>query len=212
MDGRQRQSLTDEALDRELAAAFDVDPSPGFMARVRTRIADDAPGRRAGAWMARLSWAAALVLGVAAVGVWRNAPADTPASVEADLQVGLPPEGRAVEADVRPTPVEVDLQVGLSPEGRAVEADIQVGLPREGIGERPRRASNDGPPFSEVIVSIEQRRAFEQLVDAAEDGRLPAFIGETDPDNPFGIAPIEVEPLTLTDLRIGEPAEGEERP
>lgn len=35
----ERRSLTDAALDREIQAALDVDPSPAFLARVRQRVA-----------------------------------------------------------------------------------------------------------------------------------------------------------------------------
>lgn len=80
----------------------------------------------------------------------------------------------------------------------------------DGVGEP--RASDDKPPFAEVIVPTEQRRTFEQLVDAVHKGRAPAFVEDGEPENPFGIQPIEIEPLTITDLRAGIPAEGEERP
>lgn len=43
MDGLgRRQTLTDSQLDRELEGALGVDPSPDFLARVRTRIATEA--------------------------------------------------------------------------------------------------------------------------------------------------------------------------
>lgn len=39
MDGHEQ--LTDEALDREIAAALDVQPSPEFVARIRTQVANE---------------------------------------------------------------------------------------------------------------------------------------------------------------------------
>ena len=38
---KQRQSLNDSQLDREIASAVGIEPSPEFLARVRTRIAAD---------------------------------------------------------------------------------------------------------------------------------------------------------------------------
>ena len=40
-DHRHADALTDEAFDRDLMRALAVDPSPEFLARVRTRIANE---------------------------------------------------------------------------------------------------------------------------------------------------------------------------
>ena len=48
---RSRRAMTDTAIDREIQAALAVDPSPQFVARVRTRIASEPA--RATSW---LSW------------------------------------------------------------------------------------------------------------------------------------------------------------
>ena len=39
MDGRERRALSDSQLDGEIASAVGIEPSPDFLARVRTRIA-----------------------------------------------------------------------------------------------------------------------------------------------------------------------------
>ena len=43
MDGRHEVTMSDDALDRELRAALNVEPSPEFLARVRGRVADESP-------------------------------------------------------------------------------------------------------------------------------------------------------------------------
>jgi hypothetical protein len=57
--------MSDDALDREIAAALNVEPSPAFAARVRQRIAEEAiPARWWVSWSIRA--AAALAIAVAA--------------------------------------------------------------------------------------------------------------------------------------------------
>jgi hypothetical protein len=61
MDTRPHATLTDEALERDLARALAVEPSPEFLARVRTRIASEPAPR---AW--KVSWLIGAVGAVAA--------------------------------------------------------------------------------------------------------------------------------------------------
>ena len=53
MDGEPQHALSDSQLDRELDAAFGIEPSPEFLARVRTRIASE-PGLAAQSGFSRI--------------------------------------------------------------------------------------------------------------------------------------------------------------
>ena len=64
---RSSRAMTDTAIDREIQAALAVDPSPQFVARVRTRIA--AEPARATSW---LSWKFVASGGMAALIVDRR--------------------------------------------------------------------------------------------------------------------------------------------
>jgi hypothetical protein len=78
-------------LDRELSAALDVDPSPDFVARVRARVADEAPPRelRLGPLVA-LGIGAAVVAAMVFVAPDRNHEGST-TSAPAALHAAQPP-------------------------------------------------------------------------------------------------------------------------
>ena len=59
MDSHKHEELRDELLEREIEAALDVDPSPEFLARVRTRISDERVQRWP--WPGPWAWASAAV-------------------------------------------------------------------------------------------------------------------------------------------------------
>ncbi len=219
MDGNRPEAMSDDALDRALDAAFTVDPSPEFLARVRTRIAAAAAPRRT-AWLAPwMPWAAAagLVLLAVSTGLWQVRSDQSPAAPLAAAPAPLMPSAsgesvqgsRAVESPSRApelqTPARPVRQTRTTRE-RAASSPV-----RSAVASAVTPAVG-GPPFAEVLVPPERLRAFERLVEAVERGRAPALAPDLDPENPFGIEPIAVEPLTLTDLSIGPPVEGEDRP
>jgi hypothetical protein len=57
MDGHeQNDALTDSSLDREIASLVAAEPSPEFLARVRTRVTKEPePGRWRASWMFALA-------------------------------------------------------------------------------------------------------------------------------------------------------------
>jgi hypothetical protein len=70
MDSHKHEELRDELLEREIEAALDVDPSPEFLARVRTRISDERAQRWP--WPGPWAWASAglLIVAVATASIW----------------------------------------------------------------------------------------------------------------------------------------------
>jgi hypothetical protein len=113
MDAERRDEITDAALDRELQAMLGVDPSPEFVVRVRTRIADEpSPSRPwVSAWTLVASVVAVAAIVVVAVAVSRDtrsgAPSETPVlgSRSAALSASTTPDlkGRAPGGSDRPT-------------------------------------------------------------------------------------------------------------
>ena len=61
MHGYRNQELSDELLEREIEAALGVDPSPEFLAHVRTRVARERDNR-GWAWIGVWRWASAVTL------------------------------------------------------------------------------------------------------------------------------------------------------
>jgi len=115
MDGRRHEALNqealrDEALDRELEAMLDVDPSPSFVARTRARLDAEPIGARRPLWMAA-GGVAALVAGAALV--WPMVrPAVSPTTESSSrsvtsqaplaLQDEVPPAGEVVAPERAP--------------------------------------------------------------------------------------------------------------
>ena len=48
MDGHRHDAVTDASLDREIESLLAVEPSPEFLARVRTRVAQEPEPARGG--------------------------------------------------------------------------------------------------------------------------------------------------------------------
>jgi len=165
-----------DPLDRELASLLSVDPSPEFRARVRARIAGEPLPRP---WY--LQWraaagaaAAAFVAGVAIVGV---APIRTPPPAVPFVANVRAPSVPAVDAPSQPSRVA------------ALVAN-----------RRPRRAN--GP---EALMDVSANRGIRQLDALVREGRTQlVFDDEPEPDRDIVVAPIVVEPITVTTL--SEPA------
>jgi hypothetical protein len=184
-------ALSDAALDRELARACAVDPSPEFVARVRTRIVEE-PMR---SWTRNLSWslaagiAAAIV--VAAVAI-QLATQRTKSTVTAPLLAARPLSpptgvwlGSAAEAVATHRPAE------------AVSAHRLRGLARQ--PDRSRQVLQ-----SEVLFDRRETAALRRLIDGIRSGRvsLDPIIGgsvttpmDLPPVDAIVIPPITIEPL-----------------
>ena len=181
MDGREQpDALSDEALERELQAVLRVEPSPEFMARVRTAVAAEATAGARGMWPSFALLAAAAAVVVIAGALWMRAEhtgrdADTTIAVQASA---------AVEAVPRLAPAPVPRSAGVAPKPRASTR-------------RAARLIDRGAPFPEVLIAEDERRGFRMLVAAFEQRRSAAV---TDPpvesETPtIALAPIEIPPM-----------------
>ena len=112
--------MTPSAIDREIAQALAVEPSPEFVARVRMRIASEPPPRRAWpTWMPLMAGATAIAAAVliAVIAPWRGSPVRLkPDTTTPPSQVGLKPDTTAGPDEVRLKP---DTTTDLNAEGVA---------------------------------------------------------------------------------------------
>ena len=211
MDGKRSDPLSDAALDRELATALQVDPSPEFMARVRLRVA--AEPRRAG-WRLAVGFAAvAAVAAIVAVAV---------TLITGPLPVGLERRDTAAVPQAARERAGGAAQETPRPAAPDVDTAQSAGL-RPGAARRPRRVETlalvlertepgDAPPFADVLVSAEEVRAFELLVAAILQQRVPPMPPADEAPGlravelpEIGIAPLVIEPLPqIARLEQGE--------
>jgi hypothetical protein len=187
-DERTERPLTDAALDREVAEALAVDPSPEFVARIRERVAG---GPAPGAW--RLSWtmcagalaAAAMVLVIVSRG---PQPAMTPLTARPIPDVGRIPD--VVSASSRTT------------DRGAIRSSSPLVL----------RLAKKGPASDpEIIVDVREASALRALIAGASDERvdvapLAALVAET--AAPLRSPEIVVSPITIEPLASDPGGEG----
>jgi hypothetical protein len=216
MDGeRPADALSDSALEREIESALAADPSPEFLARVRTRIASE-PAPAAWAWWRRggssdppVRWplltagAGVAVVVIAMLVPWtRSTPLESPRQVAASEDVTLEPPVR--------------LKPDTTPEGESVRSVRLQADPEAAEGQSVRsarlQADPDARPFPEVLISEDEQRAFELFVVAVQQGRMPD-VPAADPATDMGfleipdvaIAPLVIEPLPqIARLELGE--------
>jgi hypothetical protein len=205
MDGtRPQHPLTDSQLDRDLESALGIEPSPEFLARVRTRVAAEPDlsawrlaVRGRGLQPVVVMALAAVVLAVVVPNVMRNVKRSAPdlaLAIHKDVpvrgRVGVNP-GRVEPAAREEVPPAAHERI-LVPLVRRVEADVYVGLSQTAqVHTLPLQ-------LSPVMFSEEDRIAFASFVTAVGDGRVPEKViqslGEED-RMPLAIAPLVINPL-----------------
>jgi hypothetical protein len=198
MDSFGPEPMTDAELDREIAAAVNVEPSPAFVARVRQRIAREAIRPK---WY--LSWimGAAAVLAVAVVGaVFLRIDR----SKQADLRVPHPViESRTVAAISE-----------LPPDRRSGRLSPTTN-PRSSAGSGVSRASTGMSDFSrtalEILIDVREANALRALFAGASVARIDVMpLSTITADTGSELtqpAEIVVPPLSIQPL-APEPGEG----
>lgn len=186
MDGTGPQHpLSDSQLDRELESALGIEPSPEFLARVRTRIAAEPE-----------------------LSLWRQAvwgrgvqPLVVAAIVGVVFAVVVPRfmRGEVVVAPrVRSTPV-TQVAVEATPVSPPSSTnDIRPIRRRLVVPDRVESPRTVPLQLSPVLFAEEDRVAFGMFVTAVANGRIPETVvqalGEEDMA-PLAIAPLEITPL-----------------
>ena len=181
---RHYEPVNDALLEREIESLLAADPSPAFLARVRTRVAQEPESRQWRApWMLALSGVVAAV--VVTVIAW---PSSEPTSSNSPVQT--PPVTHAVNAPVAPA-----VAAAPSPVRRAVappraiarvaarDRAIDIDLPEVVI------ADNEVKTFTALVASLRRSR-FDVAVPAAPNPDTPLEIKELPP-----VEPLEIEPI-----------------
>jgi hypothetical protein len=180
--------LSDSQLDRELESALAVDPSPEFLARVRTRVADEP---RMELWrLAIRGWTFEPLAGVAVIGIVLAVVIPKLMRDDATRK----PAGITAAGDVsRPVVREAPAAGGAKP-AVAPSPTRQVGNRAAATNELPLRLSQ--PLFSE-----EERRVFEQYFAAVEQGRVPPRPADTQVNDSSGVGQVlRIEPMAIDPL------------
>ena len=179
---RSGGAMTDTAIDREVQAALAVDPSPEFLARVRTRIATEPAGDAS--W---LSWkvVAAGALAVAILmAVVVSRPEGTPTAVSQASRA----------EDVRLAP-----PAAVEPPRRAETPEARTRAWRAEAPEARRR------PEPEILLDPAETRALRRLIAGTRDGSLDLSASlraatptamDLPPIDAIVIAPLTIDPLT----------------
>jgi len=202
---RPREPLTDSALDRELEAALGVEPSPEFLARVRTRVTSEPEGP---------GWRLAdVVTGPSRIGQMRVVdPLWGVAIVGIVLAVVVPQLMREDRPGVRSVPVataaaprQVERSAEATPD-LVVDSGVRTARPRQ-TAEPLKQLT-----LSPVLFSDDDRNALALLVGAVGAGRVPPLpVSDEAADQSREMRELRIEPLAIEPLRqlARAPQEGE---
>jgi len=209
MADERTDEMTPSAIEREIARALAVDPSPEFVARVRMRIASEPPPRRTW-WMPVLVGATAIAAAVTIVLVapWRGAQVQLKKA--ADPQVRLKPDTtpeRATEgvgsgfSRTRTSPGET--QIRLKPDATEAVAPIRgVGSGFSRTSRTPKTTDDVRPAEPELLVSREESDALRRLLARASQHPIVVDTLVLDAADPVDLAPpeIAIEPIKIEPL------------
>ncbi len=168
-------------IDRELQQLSTAEPSPSFVAQVRTAVANQpTPSRVPGIFIAWAVGVAAAVLVAVAVYV----------------------TGPTVDITIASTPYQYE-EVDKTPVPDAMSASPPAeAAPRTRIRTKAQRIRPE--PSLQVMVSPDDRQAFERLVLSTKDGTVALSFEETNDKLTIAeltIAPITTEPLAISELQ-----------
>ena len=204
MDDRRRaHAMTDAAVDAEIRRALAVEPSPEFVARVRTRIASEpAPS----AW--RISWSAcfvgaavaAIVLATVLVSRQRSAiTAAPPLSSRLLASIGQLPAARGSTGSPRATfafgrassvPARPELVEGRAAHGEAAQPAVDA----------------------QLLIDVRETNALQALIAGVHERRVDLSpLLQPPAPAPMELPPISdivIPPITIDPLAPADGAEG----
>ncbi len=186
------------AIDRSVAAMVTADPSPGFAARIRARVAEESASRSA--WWR--GWAPAVAGGMAALALvvwllWSASAVQPPAPAQ---QMAGPSQG------AQKTPPE-KIEPPLQKSGEAPPKEMANGVPpRVRVrGQRERvfgQGASQPPPLPEVLVTGDEWKQVVKLYALSQKRQADSvaltahtFTPPEDKVQPFSIEFIQIKPL-----------------
>ena len=204
MDGHGRRSLSDDTLEREIAAALRVDPSPEFLPRTRARIASEQM-HNGWMWSPYWRWGGA-VLAMAAVAIVGVSILSKPTADRSEA--GSRASSEAPRREPGDPPVERTLQPARAGGDPAERSPAPARAGAESV-ERGVALALGRAVEPEVFISQDEASALRQLFAAMSSGRL-----ETSalPDlASASIGPAEIEEIVVAPITIRPlaPPEGE---
>jgi hypothetical protein len=198
MSEHEHIPLSEEALDRALDDALTVQPSPEFVARIRTQLAVEPPRTSWSAgWLAPAAGLLALVVVVVASMStrWPDGPGSGPDPTTAAALVS-----RALPAQLPLTsPPAVPSAGGVLPAPPSRDP-VAVREPR------PSRAA-----VTEVLISEQERQGFALLLAQLERGSLPSVPEDVPATEDTVLTPISIEAIVLDAMPSFDSEEGETR-
>jgi hypothetical protein len=178
--------VSDALLDREIESLLAVEPSPEFVARVRTRVAQEPEqGRWRSVWMFAVAGTVAVV--IVAVIAWPSREPAPPSSTSIDV----PRLAKTVETITPPTTTERQPLASRRQSGRRAATVTSIARDREfDIDLREVVvAENEARAFASLVASIRQHR-FDAAMSSAPNPDTPLEIKELPP-----VEPLEIEPI-----------------
>ena len=190
-----------DGLDDELQRALEIVPSATFARRVHSRI-EHTPARSA-----RVLWwgacgAAAAILLVIGMNVWRSADRVRPRPSDSTLQ--QPATAAAYAPTVPVVPPLVEGRKEERKDDRRKERPVAHHVRRGPAGERQAAAM----PAAEVLVPPDQQRAIAHLMRLVRNGTLDASSllvsrqGESVAPVELVVPPLKIEPIAVPDVEI----------
>jgi len=210
---RNREALTDPSLGRDLQALLAIEPSPEFVARVRTRVASE-PEPRA-RW---LSWTFAGVVAAAAavvvIAVYLAGPREIASLAQMARHAQEGPAAATPNVQARPhtqPTVAPDLSGTVSQAtSRQMASSQRVTGERAGSQPASIQPASNHLLSAEVVLDPRETAALRALIRGAADGRVdlaPVLQASTPtamdlpPITEIAIPPIVITPLAEEGVR-----------
>jgi len=185
MDGRT-DPLNDAALEQEIEGLLSVEPSADFVARVRSRVAEE-PTSIGWSWRWPLAAiATAVVAAVVAIVLWRPAETTMPSTSAPAPRVAVTDVPGSASAAPREEPRVVAVHRPV-PRVVAPHRTIELALPPVIIAENEIRAF--------AALTANTRARFEVAAPAVADREAFVVVKKMQAMEPVTVDPIEIEPL-----------------
>lgn len=179
------RARTEDDVCRELQQLLSVDPSPNFVARVRTTVASQPAPSRPPAYFITLAASIAAVMLITMV------------------RFGGPASDENAESTFRHEQTIREPIPDVVPETPRAEAAPPGSAPL--VHTKPRAPRVPPEPSLQVVVAPEDLQAFQRLVRTTEDGTVALSFDET--NRKLTMAELTIEPIT-TPLTLSEHQQG----